>query len=263
MRRIIAIAGICFFVSNCFAQEQYHNSDWRFSFDVPYGWNQITSQDLTWQEAAEVEGIFNKPATLSEFIELMSEKKRPDDTEGILAIFQQDDSGPKYGAHMIVQCKTIGDPHQTITAEAVLEDALRSNGYRNTGFEILRTVEKIAKAKITKETRANRQIHYDKDYRAFYESTAFTNSNNKRVVIARIRILGSNRVTTLVCHSLDNDPEDFLAQMKELVASFAYDENYGYGQAPATVQIKTIISWLLPTLGTFVLMFLAYGWVKR
>ena len=32
MIRVVAIISICFFATVCFAQEQYQNSDWNFSF---------------------------------------------------------------------------------------------------------------------------------------------------------------------------------------------------------------------------------------
>jgi len=266
------IVSICFLATACFAQEKYHNSKWHFSLVVPEGWEKVKEDQLRGKYCEVVIRLlaieetwhgFIKPRAKRDTTDKEKEDDKPKlDSRKTMAILQKTDAADEKTAFMIVQCETIGNPHGTYTAEYIREQSLLSDLYREVCFERLESFEdafiEYDQSDKWRRSKYNRGVFYNKDKRAFHEKTILSGSGDKTAVVSRVRILGSNRITTLMCHSYNEEPENFIELLKQTVDSFSYDRKYGYSEAPATIQIKTLLHWLAPAVPVLILLLAIY-----
>ena len=207
------ILSVCSLATICFAQQEYYNSEWHFSFTVPYEWKAITKGELV--------GKYN---------ELFL-----DDTLGqkpSLAVFQKRGSEDENTAYTIVLAETIGDPHAAIPEEIGRGKWYVSNTCREWAQARMKSLGRSLAAqtgdKEWEKLRAEGGIFYDKDKNILYETLVLSGKNKETFVLSIVKLLGSNRTTTLVCHCYNEDPEEFLGLVKEIVESFSYNKKEQY-----------------------------------
>lgn len=244
MRSTVIAIGICLLATVCSAQEKYSNAKWRFSFTVPQGWEVITD-----------DVVLNN---YSKLYETRFESSK------ILAVCR------KYGSEaeskknsMLVQAEAIGEAKEGLPMEVGYEDMLRSNSQWSSSRSYLKNFREdlIKQGDVDREEEYNIQVYYDPNRHIFFETTALPLKRGGAIGISTLKILGSNRLTTL---SFDlygeniNNISDLIAGVAD---SFAYDEKYGFGEAPAFDIVKILWHWLVPGAGTLIVCFILYKWV--
>lgn len=241
MKYVLTIISFCLFATVCTAEQKYHNSRWHFSFTVPDGW-EITDEESKLREYTQ------------------DIKLRFEEAE-IVAVCQKTDTEDK----IIIQCKTIGDPQGGITAEAQLEEWLRSNEYRKASGQYLWDIQKglSDKGYSEKTKESKRIITYPLGVHTMCETIVVPHKTSGSRVISTVRVLGSNRVTIFNFDSHVQNSEEFLDMIKQVAESVSYDKDYGFGEAPTTTKLRTVWVWIFPGLAGAFIAFMAYGWVNR
>jgi len=241
VKYILTIVSFCLFATVCTAEQKYHNSRWHFSFTVPDGW-EITDEE----------------SKLKEYTQDI--KLRFEEAE-IAAVCQKTDTEDK----IIIQCKTIGDPHQGITAEAQMEEWLRSNEYREVSLGELKELQnKLSKEGYTEYFKqAKYIILYPYNSHILTETLVIPHKSSGSRVVSTVRVLGSNRVAIFNFDSHVQNSEEFLDMIKQVKESVSYDKNYGFGEAPTTTKLRIVWVWIFPGLVGVFIAFMAYGWVNR
>ncbi|MCX5634790.1 MAG: hypothetical protein NTW55_02960 [Planctomycetota bacterium] len=209
MKYILTIISLCLSATVCTAEQKYHNSRWHFSFTVPDGW-EITDEESKLREYTQ------------------DIKLRFEDAE-IVAVCRKADSEEL----IVIQCSTIGDPTQGISAESWLEERLRSNEYRKASGQYLWDIQKGLSDKGYSERakESKRIITYPLGVHTMCETIVVPHKNSGSRVISTVRVLGSNRVAIFNFDSHVRNSEEFLDQIKQAAESVSYDKNYGFGQA--------------------------------
>lgn len=277
MIRKLAIISVCLLTTICFAQQNYSNSDWHFSFDLPDDWKETTPDDLSGKYNEIAIASFGQARTFSERYALVvsgnttaqiDHEKVADEilnSEKTVAIFQTKNASDEQTAFIICQAQNIGDPHAATRTEISLEKMLRSNNHRKTCVDSLKKLHK----QLLKQEQGDKwdrskpatQIFYDKEKHVFYERTKITGQNDRIFIASRINILGSNMVTTLIAHSLNEDPEEFQDLLAQIVNSFTYDTKYGFGE---TSTKKTLgFFWAYLASGIVMLILIAIACQQR
>jgi hypothetical protein len=241
MKRIVVVVSLCLLSTACFGQEEYRNKKWHFSFMVPDGW-EIISDELV----------------LDDYTKNM--KIRFDDA-AILSLCRQSDKSNK--SSILVQAELLGEEKRGLVYESFLKDDLRSNANREASRSYLEDAENkwIEQGEVAKGAKPKGQIYYDSAKNIFYETTALPRIRGGAIGAATVRVLGHNRVTILSLELFGRNCDELLNFIEEAAGSFAYDKNYGFGEAPATTIFKTLWFWLFPGFGALIVMFLIYRWV--
>jgi hypothetical protein len=244
MRRIIIAAGICLLATVCSAQEKYSNSKWHFSFTVPEGWEVIT-------DAA----VLNNYPKIYEIRFKGSE---------ILAVCQEAGSeaeGEK--SSMLVQADAIGEAKEGLPMEVTYEERLRSNlqwGISNAYLKNFRD-DLMKEGDVARDAEYERQIYYDPNRHIFFETIALPLKNGGAIGISTLKLLGSNKMTTLSFNLYGKRIKDLLGLVDGVADSFAYDEKHRFGEAPTTDIVKVLWHWLAPGAGIMIVIFIVYKWV--
>ena len=240
MRCVIVLISVFLLPAACFAQQEHRDSKWHFSFTLPEGWEVITDD-------IELEGY------------ALEAELRSDDK--IVALCREKGAADKAGS-IVVQARTLGDD-AGLGYEDMLEESLSSNYYRSVSQSYIFGFEKdLVDKGLAKEVQTSKfQIWYDKERRVYFETVATPLIAGGAVCESTVRLLGSNRVVTLSFSLHGTDVEGPYELIEELVNSFSYDKNYGFGEAPATSVLRTVWFWLFPGVGTLIVMFFLYKWV--
>ena len=245
MKRTIVAAGICLLATVCSAQEKYSNSKWHFSFAVPEGWEVITEEEV-----------------LSNYSKLY--ETRFEDSE-ILAVCREAGSeaeGEK--SSMLVQANAIGKAEEGLPMEVPYEERLRSNSQweaSNTYMKSFRD-DLMKRGEVDRGPDYERLIRYDPNRHTFFETIALPLKNGGAIGISTVHVLGGNKETILSFNLYGKNTKDLFSLVKEVADSFAYDEHYGFGEAPATDIAKVLWHWLVPGAGTLAISFIVYKWIK-
>ena len=242
MARVIVILSICFLATVCFAQEQYNNSQWHFSFVVPEGWEVITEDALLSEHTEDIEIRFGD----AEILALCREVGDEDEKNS-----------------MLVQARNIEDAKEGLVLEALLEKRLRSNEYRKVSYSYLKDFKRnlMEQGQFAKGSESKGQIYYDSGRHIFFETTVLPRKSGRAIGISTVRLLGSNRVTILSFNLYGEDLEELSGLIGEVADSFTYDEHYGFGEATGIDVVKILWHWLFPGFGTVIVIFFLYKWV--
>jgi hypothetical protein len=244
MRSAVIAIGICLLATVCSAQEKYSNSKWHFSFTVPEGWEVIADDVVLNNYSKLYETRFEGPKILAICREAGSEKESEKNS-------------------MLVQADAIGEAKEGLPMEVGYEGMLRSNSqwYASRAYLDNFREDLIKQGDVDREADYKRQIYYDPNRHIFFETTALPLKRGEAIGISTLRILGSNRMTTLSFNLHGKSVEDISGLVKGVADSFAYDEKYGFGEAPATDIVKVLWHWLVPGVGTLIVCFILYKWV--
>lgn len=244
MRATIIAIGICLLATVCTAQEKYNNSKWRFSFAVPEGWEVITD-----------DVVLNN---YSKLYETRYEGSK------ILAVCRKYDSEAESKKNsMLVQANAIGEAKEGLPMEVNYEKMLHSNFQWSASRSYLKSFREdlIKQGDVEREEEYKMQIYYDPNRHIFFETVALPLKKGGAIGISTLKILGSNRMATL---SFDLYGEN-INEISDLIAgvadSFAYDEKYRFGEAPAFDIVRVLWHWLVPGVGTLIICFILYKWV--
>ena len=248
MKRIFLVLCICSMTAVCFGQQEYENSEWRFSLEVPYDWQAVAEEELLgkWNELFLDSILGEEPS---------------------LAVFQKRGAENENTAYMVVLCQTIGDPHAAIPEEVGLGRWYVSNACRSMVQGRMEWIRESLAAKTGDEQwrkpGTSGRIFYDEQKRILYETQVLSSKNRETFVLSIVRLLGSNRTATLVFHGYNENTEEFLDLIETVVESFSYDEKYGYGETTARNVVETLWVWLFPGIAVTIFLGIIFWWVMR
>jgi hypothetical protein len=241
MKRIMVIISLCLLSTACLGQEEYRNKKLHFSFMAPQGY-EIISDEL-------VLGDYTKNMEI-----------RFGDAD-ILLFCQQSGKGNKNS--ILVQTHLIGEEKEGLVFESLLKEQLVSNAYREISLSYLKEAQNkwIDGGEVAKGVEPKGKIYYDSAKNIFYETMVLPRISSGAIGIGTVRLLGHNRVTILSFELSGTNCDELLNFVEEVAGSFAYDKNYGFGEAPVTSIFRTLWFWLFPGFGTLIVMFFIYRWV--
>ena len=151
MKRVILIVSICFSATVCFAQEEYSNSKWHFSFTLPEWWEVITEDVLL----NEYEEVFENRFENAEILALCQEVGYEGE-----------------GNSVLVRARSIGDVKEGLVFEELLEERIHSQSSWEVSNSYLKDFRRklIEEGEVTQKTEYQRRIYYDSDRHIHHET---------------------------------------------------------------------------------------------
>lgn len=236
------------------------NGDWRYSIRIPDTYKEINANQIENEYAKIVLGnLSNKEGFMLLFHVAQKRKLQEGQT-----IFEWKDG--ENSAYFVFNGETIGDPHAAIATECGREETLTGNNQWSAYFQKLKQIQMdLDSYESEKRWRyeKSRKAFHDKERHAIKIESLYFDNNVPLLSACRFYILGSNRMVTITGCCCGPDAANFMTEAFEpALETFAFDENYGFGESTAGKTLGTLRSWLVPSFISLLLFAGLYKWIN-